>query len=1108
VLSTGNWFRIAVTAPGVYRLDVSFLQTLGINSQSIPSASIRIFGNGGAMLPEDNSSPVIDDLRENSIQVVDGGDGIVNGNDYILFYAPGPHQWLPDPANRSFHHLKNLYSDSSFYFLSVAGNGKRVQVESQPLQPTVVISSFTDRYDHELDTFNFLSSGKNWFGEEFSQGPGKVLSRDFVVPALPAFLGNAAIRFKAVARSFGAPSTFTVSDGSQVIGQLNIAPVATSPYDQFARTDSSLITSILPASFKGLTIAFNPGSVNSQGWLDWFEFFPERRLDMQGLPAISFRTYQGIAAGAVAEFNISNCPASVQVWDVTDQFNVIQHSIQNNQGNVSFRARHDSLHEFIVFDQRLASKPIAIGKVSNQDLHAPGNANMLIVTHPLFQSEAVRLAGYHQQRDSLQVLVTSTTEIFNEFSSGNPDPAAIRNYVKMFYDRAAGDSTKYPKYLLLFGDASFDYKNRIRGNTSLVPGFETAQSLDPLSTYTSDDFFGFLGDNENINGSQQNLLDIGIGRIPASSVSEAKSIVDKILQYHSPASLGPWRNEFSFVADDEDNNLHLSDAESVTVAVTKSAPQFDPEKIYLDAYHQQVDAGGASYPEVNALVQNRMNTGNLVWNYNGHGGYRRLGEEVVLDQSIIDRFENENRLALFVTATCDVAPFDNPLVNSIGENLLLRPKTGAIALMTTTRLVFAFSNRVMNTNYFEIGLKRRPDSSYLSLGDACRLTKNFTYQFSGDIINNRKFTLLGDPALTIAFPKMQVVTTSINGKSPESDTLKAMSKYTIEGEIRDASGSLAQNFSGTVYPEIYDKISKRRTLGNDPTSLPVDFDVRTNSIFKGTVSVRQGRFSYSFVVPKDINYLPGSSRISYYADNESTDANGVNERVIIGGTGDSSNDKEPPTIKLYMNDERFVPGSITNEQPVLLAKFTDSSGINITGNSIGHDLVAIIDNDQKLQYVLNSFYQTELDTYQKGSLKFQLPALTAGLHTLSLKAWDVMNNSATASLDFQVRTEQGLVLDHVLNYPNPFTTNTNFWFDHNRAGEELRVMVQIFTVTGKLVKTLRSTIITTGNRSNEVQWDGLDDYGNKLGRGVYIYNLRVQTTDGKSAQKIQKLYLL
>ena len=503
-----------------------------------------------------------------------------------------------------------------------------------------------------------------------------------------------------------------------------------------------------------------------------------------------------------------------------------------------------------------------------------------------------------------------------------------------------------------------------------------------------------------------------------------------------------------------------------------------------------------------------MNTGNLVWNYNGHGGYRRLAEEVVLDQSIIDRFENENRLPLFVTATCDVAPFDNPLVNSIGENLLLRQKTGAIALMTTTRLVFAFSNRVMNTNYFEIGLKRKPDSSYFSLGDACRLTKNFTYQFSGDIINNRKFTLLGDPALTIAFPSMQVVTTAINGKAPGIDTLKAMSKYIIEGEIRDASGLLAQNFTGTVYPEVYDKISKRRTLGNDPTSLPVDFDVRSNSIYKGRVSVSQGRFSYSFVVPKDINYLPGDSRISYYADNGSTDANGVNEQVIIGGTGDSSNDKEPPTIKLYMNDERFVPGSITNEQPVLLAKFTDSSGINITGNSIGHDLVAIVDNDQNLQFVLNSYYQAELDTYQKGSLKFQLPALAPGLHTLTLKAWDVMNNSAVATLDFQVRKEEGLVLDHVLNYPNPFTTNTNFWFDHNRAGEELRVMVQVFTVTGKLVKTLRNTIITTGNRSNEVQWDGRDDYGNKLGRGVYIYNLRVQTTDGKSAQKIQKLYLL
>jgi len=1106
VLASGNWFRIGVTAPGIYRIDLPFLQKLGVNTSNIPSSALRLYGNGGGMLPEGNSMSTPDDLLENRVKVVDGGDGIFDVNDYLLFYSAGPDQWLPDLQNQTFHHRHNLYSDTAFYYLTIAGAGQRIQLASLQLQPSITINQFTDRYVHELDTFNFLSSGKQWFGEEFAQGPGKVLARQFPIPQAPELTGPAVVRFKAVARSFGGPSVFNLSNGNGVISQLSIAPVATGPYDQFARTDSTFIGTELPAGFTALSVEFVPAGSNTQGWLDWIELFPERNLNMAGLPILSFRTYGSVAPGAVAQFNIQN--TSSEVWDVTDPLQPIEMQTQVNQGSTSFINRHDSLREYIAFDAALMPKPLPAGRIANQDLHAPKLADMLIVSYPAFRQEALRLANYHLGHDSLRVVVVTTDELFNEFSSGSPDPSAIRNYVKMFYDRAAGDSSKMPKYLLLFGDASFDYKNRIVGNTSFVPCYETTQSLDPLSTYTSDDYFGFLDDAEDINGNQQNLLDIGIGRIPAGTLAEAKAIVDKIIQYHSPASLGPWRNELSFIADDEDANLHLSDAEAVTNVVSSRAPQFNPEKIYLDAYRQQAGAGGATYPEVNSLMESRMNNGNLIWNYNGHGGYRRLAEEVVLDQAIIDRLTNVNRLPLFITATCDVAPFDNPLVRSIGENLLLRPKTGGIALMATTRLVFAFSNRVMNSNYLDIALRRRADSAYLSLGDACRLTKNYTYQFSGDIINNRKFTLLGDPALTIAYPVLQVVTTAVNGRSPDRDTLKAMSRYTIEGEVRNASGQVIQDFNGTVYPEIYDKSARRQTLGNDPGSIPVDFEVHENRIYKGKATVRNGKFSYSFIVPRDINYALGNSRVTHYADNGTIDGNGVNERLLIGGTGDSSADKEAPAIKLYLNDERFIPGSITNEQPVLLAKFTDSSGINISGSSVGHDLLVMIDNDPKQQFVLNQYYQADLDTYQKGSLKFQLPRLSPGLHTLSLKAWDVMNNSGSASIDFQVRSDEGLVLDHVINYPNPFTTHTNFWFDHNRPGEELRVQVQIFTVTGKLVKTLRNTIITTGNRSNEVQWDGRDEYGNKIGRGVYIYNLRVEAPDGKSARKIQKLYLL
>jgi len=505
-----------------------------------------------------------------------------------------------------------------------------------------------------------------------------------------------------------------------------------------------------------------------------------------------------------------------------------------------------------------------------------------------------------------------------------------------------------------------------------------------------------------------------------------------------------------------------------------------------------------------------MFSGNLIWNYTGHGSYRRLAEEVVLDQDIINTFNNAGKLPLFITATCDVAPYDNPLVSSIGENLLLRENTGAIALMTTTRIVFAFSNRIMNDNYLKTAFQKKPDSSFRSLGEAVRQAKNATYNFLGDVVNNRKFTLLGDPALTLAFPAYQVKTTAINGKALTAvpDTLKALSQYTISGIVQDNAGNPLNDFNGTIYPTIFDKSQTVTTLGNDPTSMVVPFQVQKSILFKGKASVSNGRFTFSFIVPKDISYQYGKGKISYYADNSSKDGNGFLSNIIVGGSGNGVVDGQGPDIKAYLNDEKFVSGGITNDRPLLLAKLADSSGINIMGTGIGHDLVAVLDNDQKNTFVLNEFYESDVDNYKIGTVRFQLPAMTPGLHTLTIKAWDVANNSGQAILDFNVIAATNFTLNHVLNYPNPFTTHTTFWFEHNRPGEELDVQIQIYTITGKLVKSIKKTIFSPGNRSSDVEWDGRDDYGSKIGRGVYIYRLRAQTADGKAAEKLEKLFIL
>lgn len=1108
VLNSGNWFKIATKGPGIYKIDLNFLAKLGING-NISTSSIRLFGNGGSMLDEKPGTAKIDDLFENAIWVEDGGDGILNGSDYLLFYAQGPNDWFKDSLRKSFYHRKNLYSEKSFYYINIGTDGKRIADQQPVLGPNISVSTYDARYFHELDTVNFLSSGKQWYGEEFSTMPGKPLTRSFSLPIAPISNSTGSLSIAAVARSFGSSSKLAVNINNQLVNTVEIPPVANSALDLFAQTRLANFNFTSSGNSVELKLDYTQGSFGSQAWLDYFTLNCRSNLSMSGKDQLLFRDWNSVAIGNVARFTITSSSA-IQVWDITSPLEPIKMRGTQLANGYEFNNNSNQLREYIAFSNNNFLVPETVGRIPNQNLHNSTRTGFLIVTHSEFLAQANQLAQFHQQKDGLISKVVTVDQVYNEFSSGTPDPTAIRDFVKMYYDKAGNDSTLRPRYLLLFGDASFDYKSRLTNNQNLVPAFESENSLDPLSTYTSDDYFGLLEDGDDVNGNGIYLLDISIGRIPANTVAQAQAYVNKIINYNQSTNFGPWRNQISFVADDEDGNLHLQDAEVITNAANNVSSLFIHDKIYLDAFQQEGGSGGSRYPEVNITNINKLNSGTLIWNYSGHGGFRRLAEEVVLDQEIINNIKNEGRLPLFITATCDFAPYDNPLINSIGENLLLREKTGAIALMTTTRIVFAFSNRVINKNYLETALRKKVDSGYYSLGDAVKLAKNFTYTFSGDVINNRKFTLLGDPAFTIGFPVNKVITSTINEKPIGTipDTVKALSAYNFSGNIADPTGNILSGFNGTVYIQVFDKPQTKTTLGNDPGSSPTNFSAQKNAIFRGKVSAQNGKFNVKFIVPSDIDYSFGNGRISYYADNGQVDANGVLTNIIVGGTGTGNGDNQGPQIKAYLNDEKFVNGSITNSSPLLILKLSDSSGINIIGNSIGHDLVAILDNDPKQTFILNNAYEADLDNYQKGTVRFQMPSLSDGLHSLSIKAWDVVNNSSETTLDFRVIKPEVFQLDHVLNYPNPFTSNTQFWFEHNRPGEELAIFIEIYTVSGKLVKTVRETIFSTGNRSNEVNWNGRDEYGSKLGRGVYIYRLRVRTSDGKYAEKWEKLYLL
>lgn len=1109
VLASGNWYPVAVRTEGVHRVDAAALQRAGV---SLPLASnqLRLFGNGGQMLPEDNAAPRVDDLRENAIWVDDGGDGQFSGTDFFLFYAPGPHRREWDAQQGRYRVTNNIYSDSSLYFLSAGGNlaGQPLRISQLPLRTGgVSVTSYDEHYHYERNLVNFLSSGKEWYGEEFSS---RQPVRDFDIPLRGAVPGTQALLYSdLIARSVGQPSRFEVRLNNALVQQLSLSPLPGTAYEPVATPGNASNAVSVPQADLRLSYNFFPGSVNGQGWLNSFSLSFRRRLDMQSPGQLVFRDRATVQAGATARFIIEGTPAATRVWEVTDAASPAELTVTRSGNQVQFSNDCSTVREYISFSPDRYINATVGGRIPNQNLHAAQPVQYLIVTHPSLRAEAERLGEYHRQRRGLSYLVADVEQVYREFASGSPDPTAIRDFVKMFHDRAGGDSSRRPRYLLLLGDGSYDYKSTA-ANTNLVPAYQSAFSLDPLTTYTSDDYYGFLDDNEDINSpTVVSQLDIGIGRIPASTAIEARAYVDKLVNYEK--SFGPWRTVATFIADDEDQNTHLQDAETVGSTARGADPDINIAKIYLDMFPQESGAGGARYPQVNEAINRRIFSGNLVWNYSGHGGNRRLAQEAILEEGMVNTWTNENKLPLFITATCDFAPYDNPQVRSLGENLLLRPRTGGIALMTTTRLVFAFANRIINNNYIATAFTRNADGSFLSLGEAVKRAKNFTYQTVSDPLNNRKFALLGDPALTLGYPRHQVVSTAINGIPPSSftDTIRALNRYTITGEVRDLNGNLMTDFNGNVYPSLYDKVQQQPTRANDPGSIRVNVEQQQNLVFNGKSKVQNGRFTYTFIVPRDIDLRTGRGRLSYYAENGAVDAAGAETSFFVGGLGNEvRDDGEGPQIRAFLNDEKFVNGGISNENPVLIIRLRDSSGLNSVGTGIGHDMIAVLDNDPDLTFVLNDFYEAETGSYQQGSIRFPLPVLEEGPHSLKIRVWDVFNNSSEYILEFTVVKKEELALKHVLNYPNPFTSRTQFWFEHNRPMEELQVSIRVMTITGKLVKTIVKTINTPGNRSDEIEWDGRDDYGTKLARGVYLYQLTVRTRDGKRQQKLEKLVIL
>jgi len=895
------------------------------------------------------------------------------------------------------------------------------------------------------------------------------------------------------------PSSFTFNANGNSILNINLPQTNSgnlnSDYAK-ARWDTALFSVNSPQI--EIKVVYNKSLSSSVGWLNYYTLNFVNKLNFRG-GQMSFRDIKTAEGYMVTEYQMNTNTQNATIWNVSDPVNVRKVDASYSGGKYTFKLESESLQEFVVFDGTSFYNPEFMQKVENQNLHSLSGYEMIILTHPLFQAEAQRLADHHYNYDGMNTLVVTPQKIYNEFSSGAQDITALRDFIKMIYERASENEPL--KYLLLFGDGSYDHKNRGENNTNFIPTWQSIQSLNPVSSHVKDDFYGLLDPIPN-----DDMIDIGIGRFVVSTAEQAKNAVDKVIHYavNTDDVMGDWRNIVCLIADDEDGNLHFADAEEVAFQIDTADQNINIEKIYLDAYQQISTPSGEKYPDVTQDINTRVERGALIMNYVGHGGELGLAHERILKTADVNSWSNWDNLPVFITATCEFSRFDDFERTSAGEMVFLNPKGGGVALFTTTRATYAGANSVLNKNFYRFALDEVNGKHY-RMGDVIRLAKNQ----SGSNENTSKFALLGDPAVKFAFPREKVITTKINDISitHHTDTIQALSTVTITGEIHDNDGNLLSDFNGTLYPTVFDKPAKYTTLGNDPGSNPATFYIQNNALYKGKASIVNGQWEFTFVAPKDLAYEYGYGKLSFYAKNESIDGAGFYKAITIGGYNENVlADNEGPEVNLFINDENFMFGGLTDENPVLLAHVYDESGINTVGSGIGHDITALLDGNDS--YILNQYYESALDSFQKGTITYPFFNLSNGRHTLSLKVWDVFNNSTTAYTEFIVAESSEMAIESLMNYPNPFKTSTTFSFEHNQADEPLNISIEIYSLNGQLVRRIEDIYNAGGYRYKSLQWNGSGEDGSKLNQGMYIYKLLVRNFDGTVSKETNKLVIL
>ena len=1090
VLSSEKCVKIQVAEDGIYKLTAADLKKMGFSNLD----KVAVYGYGGWPLDEDFSTTYIDDVPEVAVW---------RGADYLLFYGKGPRKWEYSSSDKSFIHTNNPYSNYGYYFVTEKETtGRTMEKAASAAGATLQVTTFDDYVLHEEELVSVNSSGRELYGESFTS----TLSRDFTisVPGITNDEGKATLSF--ISRGNGT-ITMNVDGNALISGSVSV------PSDEY-EVARELYRERAWMADKGETVKVNIGystTGHKNVHLNYFRLQMKRQLKVYD----NYTFFRSLSArGNASRFVIQGADASTLVFDVTDGVNPQQMETSLNGTELSFSIPASaSLREFVVVKPSQIKAPVTVGEVANQNLHALPQQDMIIIAQPNFTTQAERLAEAHRTKDNLTVRVVTPESIYNEFSSGTPDATAYRRFMKMFYDRKTSEADA-PKYLLLFGDGSFDNRKLTSAwksvdMSNMLLTYQTENSLSSQS-YVIDDYFGFLDDADNKKSLQNKKLCLGIGRFPIRTVEQATQMVDKVISYMENKNTGSWKNNLCFMADDGSNTdgfmtEHMEFADQLAGYVESEHPEFLVNKLYYDAYKKDMTAG--TYPDVRSGLQKLLKDGLLLFNYTGHGGTTALSDEKVLTQTDINQF-TYTHLPVWVTATCDFTRFDD-LNTSAGEDVFLNKSSGGIALFTTVRVAYSRPNFPINDNVIR-NLFERNNGRRRTLGEVMQATKNTLSS-----VYKLGFCLIGDPAVKMAYPEFGMKVTTVNGQSVDGNSIsfKALEKITVEGEVLDVSGQLVTDFTGIVNPTVKDSKVTVTCLknSNKDDSPAFTFTDYPNTIFIGNDSVRNGKFSFTFTVPKDISYSNLQGKMNLYAvDTESgNEAQGNFDNFIVGGTSDTAEtDTIGPEIRaLYLNDTTFVDGGQVNTTPYFVAELWDKSGVNITGSSVGHDMMLVIDESTVLSYNLNSYYELLPGEDGTGIVKFPIPALEPGKHTAEFWVWDILNNSTVRTFTFEVVEGLKPFLFDVIATPGIAREQVTFHLMHNRPESRMRVGIMVYDLAGRQLWKHEESGTSGLFENYTVSWD-LTSGGVRMRPGVYIYRAAISTDNSKDATKARKFIIL